>query len=1028
MANDPSVANLYENAAASLGNLVAGDVTSAFRSFQAPATQSPEERKTWVQRLIGDKPGVLGAVLDTVSNPVVLMGLALSQRYPIATADRLLSFGSKMESYAKRVFPGMLWVQDFHETYRGTPLPEWFDYITRTNHAWKNGYARAFTEVLEQYEEKTGRKFSKETGIKISAYLDGLAQPNNPLWDTLEELVPGTKKALARNPLPVPELDHAELQLAVDFKNIMRNQFDRVRNGLAKAKKGSNRLGEEMASQGVALPGWRDSYFPHIESLSKETVQAQYEDWFTSLSPEARRAMGERAPLKQRSKQLLRRAYEMLPNEDHLKAAGIWNKELEDVYRQIGIMKGAGSEVPWRRYSMDLLQTAENYTRGMARTFAWSAAPPGEATESMGQKIFRELPIMESAGTAGKLKATMLKETYIPLATGRLSWEQAVPSLKWADTKRWAAEWIEKIPMAPDLKKKLIEPLVSERGITWQTLGSKIQGYMYLSTLGMNVKSALVNTLQTVLTTVPTIGPKYTAKGIEEVTERYGRYLTARRSGTAAAKAFEDAFPEFAKSTFDVKDPSYEKFVSLIEAEEPTISVGSRFGKVVSKLKETGLLPFQTSERFNRLTAFYGAYRKGLAELPGSMFYSVTDDKMVQIVKGTFEHKAAAARFAEDVARLTQFGGGPLSTPYGLLKGPFAWGPVRQFGGFPLRMLGFVAGPGMRLGGEGKFNPGTLGRALAGSGLAYGMAKHLMGADISGALVSGTLPLPSETGVFPGVPLVSPAVQVAGAAAKMVLTGDTEDLPQIIPLLVPFGVAGSRAVGLIPGVSAVGGLIGKPHADYNSRTPDGRIPVYSASGALQGYYSPTQLFARAVGIGDVTGLREQALQKYLLAQRDRLRDYRRQGVEAVVQGDMKKYQALSADYQRAYPGLGPLPIKKTDIQAYQMRMEVPRLERVFETLPAEMRPAFAGVVAASLGAQAPGFLGVDPATFGQSTISQRTKAGARPTRSLNRPTGGVPGPGTGQAGRGQIQSIMDQLGQNRRDDAVSSGYQSLDPY
>lgn len=1022
---DPSVSNIYENAAASLGNLLSGDVGGAFRTLTRPTTASPTERQPWVDRLLGPQTGLWGGFLHTVTNPLVLAGLAVSLRYPIATADRMMQFGSKIAGYARRQFPGMLQLQDFHETFRGTPLPDFFDYIVRANHTWKDSYGASFTRALETYEKQAGKPFDRVTGHRISVYLDGLTRKDNPLWENLERVIPEAKGAIERA-IPRVELTAAEHELAQSFRGYMYSQYDRVRKGIAatKVKQDVGKMSKELLSQGIDIrpmtPGYTDSYLPHVESVSKETSRRQFEEWQAALTPEARRRIAENLPLRQKSKQLLPRTSWMLPNEDHLEAAGMMTPELKEIYKKLGQLKDEGVDVPWRRYSLDLLRTAENYTRGMARTYAWAAAPPHGGNQSMGQRIVAELPIMRQAGTMGKIRASMLTETYIPLAAGRLTPEQTLSSLRWSGTKQWAAEWIQKLPLDKGLKERLTAPLISDASLSWQDLGAKIQSYFYGSTLNFNLTSALKNTMQTVLTTVPVIGPKYTVEGISETARRAVRYTDLRQRGVSSGKAFQEAFREFAETAFDVRDPAYEEFVRIVDQDIGAIKLPSRVGKVGRWVKEKGFLPFQLTERFNRLTAFYGGRAKAMKELEGTRQLNPFTQEIDHLTRESGNLDAYATHFGDQVARMTQFGGGPLATPYFMLRGTQSWGPIRQYTQFPLRMLGLALGPGLRLGGGGGLNPGTLARMAMVSGLAYGAGKELLDTDLSGALLSGTLPVPTGG----RLPLVSPFLQVAGTGIRAVF-GDTEDLTEVLPLLVPGGIAASRAVGLIPGLSGAGKLVGKPYADYESRTPDGRIPVYSAAGALQGYFSPTQIFARAVGIGDVSGAKEIALQRYLLGQRDRLREFHRNAIEAIAEGDMKSYEQINKNFKAAYPGLGDIPIKRDDIRAVQLRREVPRLERVFETLPVEMRPVFAGVVSASLGAEAPGFLGVDPQLFAQSTIKQRH--GARPVRPS--PAGLPFGIQSGTSGESaNLRAVLQQIGENRRDDEAGRGFNALEGY
>lgn len=237
------------------------------------------------------------------------------------------------------------------------------------------------------------------------------------------------------------------------------------------------------------------------------------------------------------------------------------------------------------------------------------------------------------------------------------------------------------------------------------------------------------------------------------------------------------------------------------------------------------------------------------------------------------------------------------------------------------------------------------------------------------------------------------------------------------PLLVPGGVQLSRMS------TALGEAFARPinrkYADYDHPLPDGRVPVMSPSGQLIGYYTPTQLWAKSIGFGDVAGSREVALNQYLLGQRDRLRDYRRRYMEAAYAGDIDKARAIDADYQKAYPGMGTLrdTLKKSDIEALHLRREIPRIERLLQTLPPEQRSVFGQIVSVSLGAQGANFLGIDPTLLEKGgTVKSRAEFRSHPPR-----------PTTLDEGFGSAQ-LMRQFGEQRRDELTQTGFQSLQPF
>jgi hypothetical protein len=93
---------------------------------------------------------------------------------------------------------------------------------------------------------------------------------------------------------------------------------------------------------------------------------------------------------------------------------------------------------------------------------------------------------------------------------------------------------------------------------------------------------------------------------------------------------------------------------------------------------------------------------------------------------------------------------------------------------------------------------------------------------------------------------------------------------------------------------------------------------------------------------DVTG--EQNLMRYLLKQRDRIREYRRQYIEAVAGGNPDQAQRVQDEFHREYPSLGPISVKPSELKALEDRRMMSRLERALRTIPKEYRPQFAGLV------------------------------------------------------------------------------------
>jgi hypothetical protein len=298
--------------------------------------------------------------------------------------------------------------------------------------------------------------------------------------------------------------------------------------------------------------------------------------------------------------------------------------------------------------------------------------------------------------------------------------------------------------------------------------------------------------------------------------------------------------------------------------------------------------------------------------------------------------KAALLKEAGEVGQalnmLGNFTGGPLGLPKAIINMNPLW---RQFMHFPLRLTGFLHGS-LRLGADpNKLDWGTMGRALAGSTAGYIAARDMLGVDMSGGLLSGALPLPQyEKSPFYPFPLVPPAAQLLGTGAMALAKGDVSGLADAASLLIPGGIAAKRAYR----------TLSPRYADYTNPTPEGRVPLYSTNKSLVGTLTPFEIAMRAIGLKPTTLSAEAGAAKWLLSQRDRIRQYRRDYTEALAQNDMGKAEKVNAEFQKVYPELGPLQIKKSDIRSIENRKQISRLTRIEKGLPTAYRPLFSHVI------------------------------------------------------------------------------------
>jgi len=133
-------------------------------------------------------------------------------------------------------------------------------------------------------------------------------------------------------------------------------------------------------------------------------------------------------------------------------------------------------------------------------------------------------------------------------------------------------------------------------------------------------------------------------------------------------------------------------------------------------------------------------------------------------------------------------------------------------------------------------------------------------------------------------------------------------------------------------------------------------------------------------IGDGNRVVEQGLTRFLLGNRDRIREMKRRYLEELF---LNNNQAAAEKINREHIRLfgKPIEIKSRDEKNIQARLLLTRTDKILTTLPPELRGQFQTVAATAFSGALPGFFGTDPATLGVGQQSQRLAASA----SVNAP-------------------------------------------
>jgi hypothetical protein len=604
--------------------------------------------------------------------------------------------------------------------------------------------------------------------------------------------------------------------------------------------------------------------------------------------------------------------------EASIKGDDFFRSELSEVGRVIGTP---------RQYTLDVWDATQRYANSSATVYSWHGTGAGKTINKITQKpgVWGEQPWLES----------YVHDDIVPHVMGLKSYQELQRSISFSLKKAKVHQFVKDHPMSKQLlgpkgREWLLKYTGDATGsLSAEGIGANISHWFHLSTLGANVSPASKNLLQTLLTTANVVGPQGMYRGMKGVPggpgalakmQNYIKMIVA--DGKSTKEAFKIAFPEYV----DDMGEASQIVESLLAGDVAKEGFARKMmtGSTWEKVKTAMLMPFSTSEGFNRIVTYYAGRNQHLYQnahkLAGAA-PAVRDSIMRE-----------AGRVGQTLTMTTQFTGGPLGIPKALIN---TWAPWRQFMHFPTRFASFLHGS-VRMGADpSKMDWGTIGRTLAGSTAVYLGARDLAGVDLSAGLMTGALPVPTYEGApFYPFPLVPPLASVAGEAAKALLTGEAKNLEAAASLMIPAGVSLRKAYR----------SLSPRFADYENKTPEGRIPIYNDKHSLIGTMSPWQLTLRGLGLKPAGLAAEQGAAQWMMAQREKIRTFRRDYLQALLENDNRKASEVQREFGKAYPELGPLQVKKSDIKAVENRRNISRLHRIEKGLPSAYRPLFGQVL------------------------------------------------------------------------------------
>lgn len=997
----PIPATLYDRPSIAAANLMRGDIMGAGQALVAPATLGPERTMSvWedLKKMRKSNP-LLDGMMTIVTDPWFVVGMLLSFRYPVAKLKDLFRVGKGAAAGAKEL--GMMERKLLRlETLLGggqAPIPKTITKFATEMEGVRQKWFGKLTAAINAGEAKAGRHLKLDELLQVSAKLEG--------WDRgLPAFMARHRRALPAKPF-LKSIQLSPPQQAVYDKLVQfrAEAYQDLMRPIMESREGQRalKIALKLPADAPNLTARElRNYLPHFPIRSPEgerqfvktVMDTVRDDQHVFYAKEFKRMrLKVAAPQRQRQGVLI---------PDPLEFGRIPGANPEFVKQLRGMYEAAlkDTSLPMvARYSMEPVGAYTSYVFSTSHPYMWLAKGYG--------KKFQELA--EPLSTS----ARQVFSEYVPILQGRMNYQQTLNMQAWNSTRFAAMDYLETNPniqkwVPKKMRDWLHGKLSDQRGpFTYLNAANMTAGWFYHSTLGFNPSSAFKNLLQTMITTIPLIGPSATGAGLritmKKLTDPQVGYFSLRAKGLSDGEAMIKAFPEFSKTTSEASSLAANIIRGTLQqawsqtggaVPEQLRRVGVTGKRIMlDRAKRAAMFMFSSSERFNRLVAFEGAVHKGVSE-----GMKVAD----------------AVDLGAQTVRMTQFAVGVGQMPHGLLNVSAPW---RQFMYFPLRFAGYIwestrlpwgAGPVAARRGK---NLGTIGRLMATSSATYHLGRELLGMDLSQGLLTGALPLPQipEAPFFP-FPIVPPAISIPGLAATAAVTQKAAPLQRAGALMVPGGVAGLRAYRSLAG----------KYARWDQQGPDGKVPLLNYQGSLVARYTPFQLWMRAMGMNQHDMTQEREMSAYILRHRDQIRDIRRTYVNAIVDGQTEEAQRINERFQKAYPQLGELQLKPSDLEAAERRRQMTRLQRLLETMPAAYRPYFQQVVGAALMQDMGNMFGMmePPGMTQMDRLREQMAVGATPT--------GAPAP-TGPAPMMQFPTGAGAFGGNAFPAALASSMQPI---
>lgn len=491
---------------------------------------------------------------------------------------------------------------------------------------------------------------------------------------------------------------------------------------------------------------------------------------------------------------------------------------------------------------------------------------------------------------------------------------------------------------------------MQRRRDSFRNLNNRLVTLMYGGLLGLNAKSTLNNSMQSFMTTIPSLGIGSYAAGLATFAKKVPEYL--KRLGVEAFANGRRPWKDLHEASEAALRATFPELIGIgiktdprlfdIDVTAAGLRVGGRldraltqhFDPVLEKVTRAVMSPFTAIEFSNKASAYYAAQhalKKGI-RLGEEVF---PDQILGHAAKMDEWINFRAAQIVND----TQFIPGPgTRTTWQNSLPPIA----RQFSTYWTRYLSWMYESTLKgamtqeqlnrhavlrtlTGGR---NLGPIARTMVMSEVARLGFRDVLGVDMASGLEM--LPINFTPGDMPLAPL--PLPPIAGVGWGLVNSFATGDIEEMDPLVLPKSWTGGVGAIPVPKALVPGGLaVSRVVRALDQWQPDIGGPL-DRNNRLIRIGNQTDQFLAMMGIPAAGATRERKLTSQLLHMRDRQRELRREYLAAVSTYDTGRMMSLQKKWLDTFPDMPPITVTRRDLANFQTGARIPRLQRVLKTM------------------------------------------------------------------------------------------------